>query len=318
MAQAIVWIVAAAGAPMALWARRKEQRDELESELSPTHVRIVEAIGDAVEDAELVFIAVPTDALLEVAFAYGEHARGDQLVIHACRGVGDGFLLPHQMIRKRTCVRKIGVLGGPLHANEIGSGRPLAVVVASRFQETIRGVRSIAPEKAVFIHESKDVVGVEVAGALSNVTQIAAGMSDALELGDTARGVLLTRGLIDARRLGVAHGADVATFTGLAGVGDLIPRRVSSTDRHRTLGGRLAKGEEAERAIESLGGHVEGVKTAAEAAREAARLGLDLPLVRAVDQVLSGAKSPRESIESILRQDLELDVRQPISRSSEA
>jgi glycerol-3-phosphate dehydrogenase (NAD(P)+) len=327
MARAVARVLRVAGADVKLWARREEQRAMLAKEIAG--LVTTDEIGAATQDADLIFIAVPADAIGEVAHAYGDFARGDQIVLHASRGVAGGFTLPHQLIRANTCVRKIGVLGGPLHANELASGlavadgqsaptsgresiasfRPLAAVLASRFQEVIAELQTLTKGTSVVVHGSKDVIGVEIAGALSNVAAIAAGMSDGLQLGDTPRGVLLTRGLAEAKRLGVALGADAATFAGLAGVGDLIPRRVSSTDRHRVVGAQIASGKPLEEALRAVGGAVEGVLTAREAAVQANKLGLDLPLVRAVDRALSGAVPAREALEEILRLDLELDLR---------
>lgn len=325
MARAIARILSAVGSPVRIFARSARQRADLARDLEGSGASVATSIKDAVEGAQIVFMAVPAPAIEAVAEQYGEHAQGDQVVLHASRGVGAGFVLPHQMIRNKSCVRKIAVLGGPLHAPELASGRPLAAVVASRFAEACHMVQAIAKGTPVVIHESRDVVGVEVAGALSNVSQIGAGMAEALELGETARGVLLTRGLAEAKRLGLALGAEAQTFAGLAGVGDLIPRKVSSTDRHRMLGGLVAKGKTLAAAFELVGGNestdagvhtIEGVLTAREAAALSERLGLDLPMMCTIDAILRGERSPKDALESILRLDLDLDAR--VQRSHDA
>src|SRR5690606_18918491 len=150
----------------------------------------------------------------------------------------------------------------------------------------------------VRVHGSSDPTGVEVAGALSNVAMIAAGMSDALDLGDTARGVLLAHGLSEAMRIGTALGAELSTFTGLAGVGDLIPRRVTSTMRNFHTGEQLARGKSLDEVLSDAHGDVEGVTTAREAALLAERMQLRLPLVSAVYDVLRGAQEAREALEA--------------------
>lgn len=306
MARVVARILGGGGAEVRIYGRNGVAAKELASELGG--VIAAATMKEAIDGAEVVFFAVPATAIAEVAERYGDLALPDHVVLHASRGVGEGFSLPHRMIRARTCVRKIGVLGGPLHAIEVGSGRPLAAVLASRFSETIQAVQVMTRGMPVIIHGSRDVIGVEVAGALSNVAAIAAGMSEALDLGDTARGVLLTHGLLEAKRLGVALGADPATFAGLAGVGDLIPRKVSSTDRHRLLGSRIAGGASLATALAELGKDIEGVLTAAEATKLAARLGLQIPLAAGVDEVLAGRGKAREMLEGVLRQDLDLDL----------
>jgi glycerol-3-phosphate dehydrogenase (NAD(P)+) len=304
LAEAVTRVLASRGARLRVWARRKDAREEFAARHRGNLARDVVSgeLGEMAAPAELVVFAVPAPAIAEVAHLFGEVARGDQLVLHACRGVGPNFRLPHQMIRDRTAVRKIGALGGPLHAQELGSGRTLAAVLASRFDEVIEAIARLTKDTPIRVHPSRDLVGVEVSGAVSNAAALAAGMADALSLGETARGVLLTHGLADAQRLGVALGASSATFGGLAGVGDLIPRRVSSTDRHHALGARLARGEPLPPGSEG----VEGIITTREAMSVAHARRLDLPLLSAIDRVLRGETPARTALERVLESDLDL------------
>jgi glycerol-3-phosphate dehydrogenase (NAD(P)+) len=267
---------------------------------------VCDDVAVAAGPADVVVFTVPAPALRDAARRFGDVARGDHLVLHACRGVEEGFVLPHEVLRAETCVRKVGVLGGPLHAADLSSERVLAAVVASRYDEVTRAARALCAATSVRVHATQDVVGVEVAGAVSNVAAIAAGMADGLALGETAHGILLAHGLADATRLGVALGAAAATFRGLAGVGDLIPRRVTSTQRHAEVGARLGRGAAPADALHATSGPLEGVVTAASAAARARALGLRLPLVEAVADVLAGTRAPRDAIEGVLACDLAL------------
>lgn len=305
LARAIAYILQSGPTDVHLWARSEDARDRLRDQLSGTSIH--HKLEVALEDAAVVLLAVPADQMLEVAERYGEQATGDQVVLTAARGVGDGFQLPHAMIRARTCVRKIGVLGGPIHARELATGRQINAVLASRFPEVIESVRALTDSSPIALHGSRDIIGVQVAGAISNVSSLAAGMADALELGDTARGVLLTHGLVDAKKIGVALGGSEKTFGGLAGLGELIPRHVTSMDRHLEVGAKLASGMGVQDALQAVDGHVEGVLTATEAMKVAEARGLDLLLVRAVVQVLSGEAGAREALEAVLHRSLELD-----------
>ncbi|MBK6685653.1 MAG: NAD(P)-binding domain-containing protein [Deltaproteobacteria bacterium] len=307
MGRAIGRILGKLSTPVSIWARRPELRERLRAELPG--VEVPAELKAAVEGADLVMFAVPANELELAAKHYGEFATGDQIVLSATRGVGPGFVLPHELIRKQTCIRKIGVLGGPLHARELALGRQINLVVASRFPEVIESVRALIAGAPVALSSSRDVLGVEVAGAIANVASLAAGMSEGLELSDTARGVLLTHGLADAKRLGVALGADEVTFAGLAGVGELIPRNVTSMDRHLEVGRRLAKGETLPSALSAVEGHVEGVATAKAAVERATVLRLKLPLVAAVASVLDQQASPKEALEAVLHLGLELEGR---------
>ena len=305
LARAIARILARGPTDVHLWARAQPARDALRAEIP--EITVHHELEAALEGAHVVLLAVPADQLGEVAERYGEFARGDHVVLTAARGVGPRFTLPHEMIRDKTCVRQIGILGGPIHARELATGRQINAVLASRFPRVLDIVRGLVAGSPVALHGSRDIVGVQVAGAISNVASLAAGMSDALDLGDTARGVLLTHGLVDARKIGVALGASGSTFGGLAGLGELIPRHVTSMDRHVEVGAAVARGASLQEALAQADGHVEGVVTAQEAMALGEARGLDLVLIRAVAQALQGEASPREALEGVLHRSLDLD-----------
>ncbi len=299
MGRSIARLLSTGEVDIRLFVRREEQRRQLA--LILPRVTMCESIKEATEGMETVFFAVPASDLSPVANAYGDHATADQIVFCATRGVGPGFALAHEMIRAQTCVRKIGILGGPLHMSELQAGRQLNMVSASRFSEVQKALFRLTKNSPISVHPTKDVVGVAICGAIANVASIAAGMAEALDLGDTARGVLLTHGLAEARRLGLAQGANPLTFAGMAGVGELIPRQVTSMDRHLQLGRLLAADRNLSEAMEELNGHVEGVQTAEEARQRAQQLGIHLPLTEAICKVIEGKQAAREAMESILK-----------------
>ncbi|HEY4221800.1 MAG TPA: NAD(P)-binding domain-containing protein [Myxococcota bacterium] len=306
---AVAHLLARAGHDVVVWARRTGAAAEIaQSASADERVRTARSIAEACRGASLVTFAVPAHALREAARAAGEVADGAQVALHACRGVDVHFALPHDVIRAETCIKKIAALGGPLYFDDLAQsgGRPLVAVVASRFDEVHRLVKALVKNTQVRVHSTHDVVGVEVAGAVSNVAHMAAGIAEGLGLGETDQGVLLTRGLVEAARIGGALGGERTTFAGLAGVGDLIPRPVTSTKRHRTLGAELgAPGKDAG-AVLALHKDVEGVSTAREAQALGKRLELSLPLVDAVCDVLAG-QPPRAVLERVLSLDLDID-----------
>ena len=314
---AVSMLLARAGHDVVVWARRSASAAAIAQGASATErVRTARTIGEAVKGAHLVAFAVPAHALRDVARAAGEVADGAQVALHACRGVDGGFTLPHEVIRQETCLKKIGVLGGPLYLDDAletrgrdarSRPRPLVAVVASRFDEVHRRLRALVVQTHVRVHATNDVVGVEVCGAVSNVAQMAAGMAEGLGLGETDQGVLLTRGLVEATRFGVALGAERATFQGLAGVGDLIPRPVTSTRRHRALGVEIGGGRDAAHATGAQA-DLEGLRTVREARSLGERLELSLPLIAAVDDVLNHGASAAAALERVLDLDLEIDA----------
>lgn len=292
--------------PTVVWSRNERTSSRLHEQLPAVDVTC--DLREACTGVPLLVVAVPVVALREVASALGEIVTGDQIVVHAARGVEADLTLPHKIIRQETCLRKIGVLGGPLHAPDVVNRQPVVAVVASAFEEVCQNVSRITAATCVRVHASADLVGVEVAGAVSTVSALAVGMADALGMGDMARGVLLTRGLEEAAIVGVGLGARLDTFWGLAGVGDLIPRTTTSTDRHHRLGAALAEGLNLNEAQDLVGGSLEGVTTARALATAAKLRGWDTPLITAVAVVLDGT-SPRETLVSLLQQDFELGAR---------
>lgn len=264
---------------------------------------VADSAAAAVADADIVIVCVPARAVAEVAALATTAATGDQIVVHAARGVGPGFTLPHVQLRAATAWKKIVALGGPLYLDDARNGRPLQAAIASRFDEATHAIRVIVDGAPVRLSATHDVVGVELCGALSNVGHLAAGLAAGAGLSETDQGLLQVRALLEAGRLGRALGAEGATFSGLAGVGDLIPRRVSSQQRHRELGHRLGAGT-----LDATGDDdvamLEGALTAREGARFASRQGMAAPLMTAVARILDD----NAPVESTLLQLLETDL----------
>ncbi len=306
LARAVARVALQAGGTKArVWTRRPEGATALAGEVPG--LEAAPSPEAALDGAGTVLFAVPAGELAEAAESIAPHALPDMVAIVASRGVTSGFTLPHTHVRTTTCLRKIGVLGGPLHARELEAGRRVNAVIAYRFPEVLDRLNALTAGSPIFFHPSSDLIGVEVAGAIANVAALAAGVAIGLELGDTARGVLLARGVVESRRLGVRLGALAETFSGLAGLGELIPRSVTSVDRHVAVGRALAAKTPLSEALASAGGHVEGLETAREALARATVFRLELPLVTAVVEIAEGRADPREAIESVLARPLPLD-----------
>lgn len=279
----------------------EDAQQEVEAELETTT-----DLARAIRGAQLLVMAVPAGELENLAQALGPHVLPDQMALLASRGVTDGFTLPHSHLRAHTCIRKLGVMGGPLHVRELSAGRRMNAVIASRFSEVVATVKRLTEKAPIFLQPSRDIVGVQVAGSVANVASIAAGLAEGLELGETARGVLLARGLLESRVVGEALGADPETFAGLAGIGELIPRAVRSMERHLALGRALGSGHDLEDARAEAEGHVEGLRTAREAVALARREGFELPLVQAVHEIAEGRAEARAQVEAVLARPLAL------------
>jgi glycerol-3-phosphate dehydrogenase (NAD(P)+) len=199
-------------------------------------------------------------------------------------------------------------LSGPSFAKEVARGLPTAISVASRDPETAAFVQAHFSSETFRVYTNPDVTGVELGGALKNVIAIAAGISDGLELGHNARSALITRGLAEMTRLGVALGADERTFSGLSGLGDLVLTCTGDLSRNRTVGMKLGQGQKLKEILESMRMVAEGVKTTLATVRLARRLKVELPIAEQIHDVLYEDKDPREAIQELMTRGLRSEV----------
>ncbi len=195
-------------------------------------------------------------------------------------------------------------LSGPTIAQEVAKGMPAAAVVASRHGEVARCVRSLFHRPSFRIYTSGDVLGVELGGALKNIIAIAAGVGDGLGLGDNTKAALVTRGVAEIRRLGVAAGAEAETFSGLSGLGDLTVTCFSPLSRNRTFGEALGQGRPAEEILRSSRSAVEGIPTSRSARRMALRLGVETPIISEVHDMVHCGKPARQALQSLLARNM--------------
>ncbi len=274
----------------------------------PEGVRPVGALAEAVAGADLVIVVVPSHGFRRVVTELAPHLAPTARVLSAAKGLEDerharmSEILAAELPAPHRS--RIAVLSGPTFALEVAQGRPTAAVLAAADPALARDLQRALATPTFRLYTQTDVVGVELGGALKNVMAIAAGISDGLELGANARAALLTRGLAEITRLGVALGARPRTFAGLAGVGDLVLTCTGELSRNRRLGLALARGtslaawQAATRAV------AEGVRTTAAALALARRVGVPVPITGEVAAVLFEGKSPREALTALLHREL--------------
>ncbi len=258
-------------------------------------------LARALDGAELMLAAVPTNGLRATLRAARASGPGVP-IIWLCKGFESGQArLPHQV-----CAEELApgvpraVLSGPSFAEEVARGLPAALTLASADGGFAREAARALHASTLRIYPSEDVVGVEAAGAVKNVMAIAAGVSDGLELGLSARAALITRGLAEMTRLGVALGGRVETFMGLAGAGDLILTCTGDLSRNRRVGLALARGAALAEVLATLGHTAEGVFTARAVAQLAGELGVEMPITRAVCRVLDDPRQARAAVQELL------------------
>ncbi|HVG03567.1 MAG TPA: NAD(P)H-dependent glycerol-3-phosphate dehydrogenase [Burkholderiaceae bacterium] len=267
------------------------------------------AVSHGASAPGLTLIATPTDALRPVARAVNETGLLAPLV-WLCKGFEQSSeQLPHQIVREELGDRTdIGPLSGPSFASEVACGLPTALTVAGA-AEFCEHVTDALHFGALRIYSTDDVVGVEVGGAVKNVMAIATGISDGLELGLNARAALITRGLAEMTRFGVALGARGETFMGLTGIGDLILTATGDLSRNRKVGLALGRGAPTHAAVAELGHVAEGVRSAHAVLARAHGCNIDMPITEAVCAVLDGALTPAEALYALLAREPKVEVK---------
>jgi glycerol-3-phosphate dehydrogenase (NAD(P)+) len=295
-----------------LWGRDREQLAKLARDRRneaylpgsefPLALALVSDLGTAVRDALDVLIAVPSHALRALLVEVAPLLDAGTRIAWATKGFElESGKLPHQVARDVLGrERAIAVLSGPTFAREVGSGLPTAMTVASpdaAFAATLAQGVSSANFRA---YTSTDIVGVEVGGAVKNVLAVGAGLSDGLGFGANTRIALITRGLVEMTRLGVALGAQRETFMGLAGLGDLVLTCTDDQSRNRRFGLLLASGMPPEAAMREIGQVVEGYVAAKAVRSVARRTGVDMPLCEGIHGVLYEQRPAKEVVRGLM------------------
>jgi len=299
--------------PCTLWTWQREHAEMLRSTrdnsflpgfpLPPT-IAVTDDLPGAVRQADLVIVATPVAALRSVLAALAA-VPSIPPVIWLCKGFEPGSAkFPHQ-VADETLPDSVprGVLSGPSFAEEVARGLPAAITLASADAVFADRVARELHGSRLRIYSSTDVIGVEVGGAVKNVMAIAAGVCDGLGFGLSARAALMTRGLAEITRLGMRLGGRLETFLGLSGAGDLILTCTGDLSRNRRVGLALARGETIADITASLGHVAEGVGTAREVLRLAARTAVEMPITSAVCQLMDGEIQPGDAVEALMRRD---------------
>jgi glycerol-3-phosphate dehydrogenase (NAD(P)+) len=270
---------------------------------------LLAALRHVAADTSLAVIATPVAGLRTLCMAMRNAAAVPAHLIWLCKGFeAETGLLPHQVVSDVLGPHpSCGVLSGPSFAREVAAGLPVALTVASTANDCRQRTIEVFHHASTRIYTGDDLVGVEVGGAVKNVLAIATGIADGLGLGLNARAALITRGLAEMARLGVALGGRPATFMGLTGLGDLILTATGDLSRNRKVGLQLASGQTLEQILGALGHVAEGVRCA-EAVRDLGRrLGIEMPLAESVCAVLFEGRTPADAVTELLRRDVKAE-----------
>lgn len=308
-------LLARNGYPARLWGNDKAQLERIERERQNDvylpGIRFPDDLHTAADLTALTqahrqfLIAVPSHAFREVLTAMQPHLAADAILAWATKGLepGTGKLLSQAAAEVLGGTGELGVISGPSFAREVAMGLPTALTVAAEREETAQVIAQWLRNPRLRVYTSGDMAGVQLGGAIKNVIAIAAGVSDGLSFGANARAALITRGLAELTRLGVAMGGKPETFMGLAGAGDLILTCTDDTSRNRRLGLGLGQGRNLAAVLAAIGQEVEGVATARELYHLALKRGVEVPITEQVYRVLYEGVPPQEAVETLLRRE---------------
>lgn len=316
---ALAHVLATAGHAPTLVVRHREQADGINREhANPRYLKgeplhpAIRATTDSAELAtcELVVLAVPCQSLRTVLQLIAPQLSPSTMLVNAAKGLELGTGLTPGAVLAEVCPKltlRYAALSGPSFAQEVVRGKPTAVVLACNNQMLSMRLRALFATDTFRTYSTTDLLGVELGGAVKNVVAVGTGISDGLGFGHNARAALVTRGLAEMRRLGEALGARGETFMGLSGLGDLMLTCAGDLSRNRQVGLRLGQGESLPHIVATLGMVAEGVKTAEAVHALAQSLQLDLPVVSAVQHVVTGRLSPHHAVTELMTRPLKME-----------
>lgn len=282
-------------------AQTRENRRLLPGVKIPDRIQITSDIDEAVRKSDFLVAAIPSQFLRATLTTLSPHLKLHRPVISVIKGIeNDTFMRPSEVITETLGSRTVVALSGPSHAEEIARRLPASVVAASGDVALARKVQQMFSTDRFRIYTNPDLIGVELAGALKNVIAIAAGICDGLEFGDNAKSALMTRGIVEMSRFGAVFGAEPSTFTGLAGIGDLITTCISPFGRNRQVGERLGQGEKLQAILASMNAVAEGVSTTRAVHDMTEERGVEMPITSQVHAVLFEGKSPLDATSDLM------------------
>ncbi len=314
--------IACGNADTVLWARRPElavvMRDRHENPEYLPGLPLPESLGftadlaEACARAEVVVLGVPSHGMRAVLTKAAPSVGADVPVVSLSKGVEQGSLRRMTEVVDEVLTDhdpgQVGVLTGPNLAREVAAGQPAASVVALRDPDAATALQSLFMTTTFRVYTNPDVVGCEIAGALKNVMAIAAGIADGLGYGDNTKAALLTRGLAELTRLGVALGGEPLTFSGLAGMGDLVATCSSTQSRNRTVGVELGKGRSLDDIVAEMKMVAEGVKTTAAVLELSQRAGIEMPIASFVGAVLYEGAQPKDLVLGLMLREAKAEL----------
>ncbi len=315
---AIAKVLDVNGHEVIVWSHREEEaerlREKRENESKLPGVRLSERtrftseLEPAVKERDLLILAVPSTAVRGTARKMAPCVKEGAVIVNLAKGIEERTLMIlTDIIEQEIPGANAAVLSGPSHAEEVGKGIPTTVVAGAKDRATAEYIQNIFMNRVFRVYTSPDMLGIELGGALKNVIALAAGVADGLGCGDNTKAALITRGIAEMSRLGVAMGGRIETFNGLTGIGDLIVTCASVHSRNRKAGYLIGQGRTMQESMDEVKMVVEGVYSAKAAMVLAGKYGVDMPIVEEVNRVLFDNKPAKEAMADLMLRDKKIE-----------
>jgi len=315
-------LLAEKGCNVDLWVREEEvyhqiNEDHINKKFLPDmpldrRLNPVRSYEEALADKELVLVVVPSHVFREVLNHMKPHLRPETALMTANKGIENVSLLTMSQVAEEVLPKEYmgqyACLAGPSFAREVYQKHPTAVTIGCRDKRHGERIQRLFYTESFRVYVSQDVVGVELGGALKNVIAIAAGTATGLNFGYNALAALMTRGLAEITRLGVAMGAIPLTFSGLAGMGDLVLTCTGELSRNRTVGVKIGQGMRLDEIVSSMDMVAEGVKTSVSAHKLGMKMGVDMPITTEVYKILYHGKDPKQAVIDVMTRELKPEL----------
>ena len=266
-------------------------------------------LSNAVKEMDILVLAVPSSFTRETAHRMAGFVENGQIIVNVAKGIEEATLMTlSQVIEDEIPQADVAVLSGPSHAEEVGKGIPTTIVVGASSRATAEKIQNIFMSDVFRVYTSPDVLGIELGAALKNVVALAAGIADGLGYGDNTKAALITRGMAEISRLGMAMGGKFETFSGLSGIGDLIVTCASMHSRNRRAGILIGQGKTMEEAMAEVKMVVEGVFSTKAAMALAEKYHVELPIIEQVQEVLFCGKAAADAVKDLMIRDKKIEI----------
>jgi len=287
---------------------KHEHKDKLPGVILSDKITFTTDLNEAVKEKDLLVLAVPSPFVRSTAASLREVAADGQIIVNVAKGIEESTLMTlSQIIEEEVPQAEVTVLSGPSHAEEVGRGIPTTIVVGAKNKKTAEYIQNIFMSEVFRVYTSPDVLGIELGAALKNVVALAAGIADGLGYGDNTKAALITRGITEIARLGMAMGGKFETFCGLSGIGDLIVTCASMHSRNRRAGILIGQGKTMDEAMTEVKMVVEGVYSAKAALGLARKYDVQIPIIEQVNQVLFENKPASEAMMDLMTRDKKIE-----------